>query len=89
MQNENNNSQREITKEYPRLGENLKTSGAAAIKIVEGAASFVQVLEGLSLGGNPLRSILYRQSPPTISSILNVLELLGAQKNDYAGRKPL
>ena len=71
-----------ITKEYPKLGEDFKTSGAAMIKVVEGAASFVQILEGLSHDGNPLRKLLHSQSAPTISSILNVVEMLGDTKKE-------
>jgi hypothetical protein len=63
---------KKITKDYPKLGEDFKTSEAAAIKVLERAASFAQVIDGLA-GGNPLRGMLYRPSPPTISSIVSAL----------------
>jgi hypothetical protein len=65
-----------ITQEYPKLGEDFKVSRAVNTVLV-GAVSLEHALENLSQGGNPLREMLNSKSPPTISSMLNVLEFLG------------
>ena len=65
-----------ITQEYPKLGEDLKVFKAVNM-ITVGAVSLEHALENLTQGGNPLREMLNSESPPTASSVLNVLEFLG------------
>jgi hypothetical protein len=66
-----------ITREYPVLGEDFKTHDSALKTIVEGAASVAEVFDHLAPGGNPLRKMLNSASPPTVSSVLNLLDVLG------------
>jgi hypothetical protein len=65
-----------ITQEYPKLGGDLKVFKAVNM-ITVGAVSLEHALENLTQGGNPLREMLNSESPPTASSMLNVLEFLG------------
>jgi len=65
-----------ITQEYPKLGEDFKVSQAVNTVAV-GAVSLAHALEKLGQGENPLREMLNSESPPTASSMLNVLEFLG------------
>ncbi len=66
-----------IAQEYPVLGEDFKTHESTLKTIVEGTASLAEVFEHLGLEENPLRKMLNSASPPTVSSVLNLLEILG------------
>lgn len=65
-----------LTKEFPRLQENLNVSKTLN-KIVERMALLEHVVEDLTGGENPLREMLYKEDPPTASTVLSIVEFLG------------
>jgi hypothetical protein len=75
-----------ITHEYPKLGEDFNVSQAMNMVAV-GAVSLEHAFEKLTQGENPLSEMLRSESPPTSSSILNIVEFLGERVQEVEGTR--